>query len=872
MIISSKEGMVKKSFWGSDTFMFMLIIILSIVILSIITFANPNVFLVDDNILQWEPIINKSFENLFSKGYIPFIDFYQYKMFNILDPGYYSLNNPIMLISYVLRRFIFSSHIGSISIYIYIMFMLGNSVMYLLLRRLNISKINTCIAVLVYSSVSHFIHYGFYYFTFNNYFFIPFLILVISSFNKNKLSYFATGICLAFSLLLGHIQYTFYYYMVYAIIMIFMAFTYNRRYIIIMLTNVIVGIILSSPQLLALVLISGNRSDVIQTTSDFLKIPILWDNLIIFFAMPLYLFRDGYQMISSGGALRDQLDYLSVVFGYFGALVPLYGVFISNYFKKIQCFIYESLRTNMLKLSDKLVRGNIFFEFLCYISICFLMIWIVGIANIDVVNKLTFSAAVLIIAFALVFMRISKRTEIEKWEKVIIAFLMIYYPFVTAVIAIYYFIKDKICVGNAFPLFDDHNEDKKAEIFNNHIIIACAVASIFFILFSIGKSGIIAIVLSKIPIINTFRFLYKCVFISIPLMVMPAAFALNNIKKKRKSIIAFIVALSIIGISNSSYLINSGIHTYFNNERYPYNNGTDYAKNVLSRIDEIGADKNNYRFLAITEGNESFAENSYIESSSVDFCDKMTKNMSTMVGVFTLAGYDNTFAKTSYNQSNLILSDINLNNMYTNAVNGHETFSKFTDLADNDPKLRKFYYQLRDNAVKYYLFDKDATNSLNAFKRLCDKLPEVRIIQEVDFVNNTILIEIDGVDSLCKTNGSKSIPLNSEMDELNFDLGNEPAEYVTLSFTYSKNYRAIFTAPDGNKKKLNVVDDDSGYTKVITENVGKGTVTLYYNNQLDNLVMFFSIVICILLLCIIIIMLVAQTVNENNKLTNFSKG
>ena len=323
-------------------------------------------------------------------------------------------------------------------------------------------------------------------------------------------------------------------------------------------------------------------------------------------------------------------------------------------------------------------------------------------------------------------MRISKRNEIEKWQKVIIAFLMIYYPFVTVVIAICYFIKEKICMGNAFPLFDSHNEDKKAEVFNYHITVACTVASIFFILFSIeGKSGIIAIALSKIPIINTFRFLYKCAFIFIPLMVIPAAFALNNIKKKRRSIIVFIVVLSVIGISNSCYLINSGLHTYFNNERYPYNSGIDYVKNVSSRIDKIGADRNNYRFLAITEGNKSFAEDSYIESSSVDFCDKMTKNMSTMVGVFTLAGYDNTFTKMSYNQSNLILSDINLNNMYTNSVNGYETFNKLADLADNDPKLRKFYYQLKDNAVKYYLFDKDATNSLNAFKRLCDKIPEV---------------------------------------------------------------------------------------------------------------------------------------------------
>ncbi|NRW83808.1 hypothetical protein FHX28_003137 [Clostridium beijerinckii] len=38
------KGIVKKNFWGSDTFMVMLIIVFSLAILSLITLANPNVF------------------------------------------------------------------------------------------------------------------------------------------------------------------------------------------------------------------------------------------------------------------------------------------------------------------------------------------------------------------------------------------------------------------------------------------------------------------------------------------------------------------------------------------------------------------------------------------------------------------------------------------------------------------------------------------------------------------------------------------------------------------------------------------------------------------------------------------------------------
>lgn len=846
--------------------MVVLIIIFSLAILSIITFGNHNVFLVDDNILQWEPIINKSFDNLFSEGYIPYIDFYQYKMFNILDCGYYSLNNPIMLIAYILRRFIFESRLGSISIYIYIMFVLGNAVMYLLLRRLNISKLNTCITVLIYSSVSNFILYGFYYFTFNNYFFMPFLLLVILRFDKSKFVFFTTGICLAFSLLLGHIQYTFYYYMVYGIVMLVIAFAYNRRYLMIMFTNIVVGIILSAPQLVSLILISGNRSEVIGTANEFLKIPILWDNMIIFFAIPLYFIGQTYQMINAGGALREELDYLSTSFVYLGALVPLYAVFILVFFKKILNFIIDSIEFRTLALYKKFGNKNmtILSEIFCFISIGISLIWSLIISNnyfvsgqnSYVINSLISFVIVAMITVALIFMRISQRNEAGKWQKWIIGILMIYYPFITALIAIFYFINEKICLGNAFPRIDSNNTDKKAASFNYYIVIGCVVASIFFILVSIGESGGIAIVLSKIPIINSFRFLYKCTFVFIPLMLIPAAFALNNIKKKRKNVIFGVVVLSFIGISNSCYLMNSGLHTYSNNSRYCYNSGMDYAARVSSTIKKIGADKNNYRFLAITEGNESFAEGSYIESASVDFCDKMTKNMSTMVGVFTLAGYDNTFTKASYEQSNLILNDINLNNMYTNAVNGYNDFNKLVKLTNNDPDIRKFYYQLKYNSVKYYLFDKNATKSLEAFKRLCDKIPELIIIREVDFVNDTILIEIDGVDSLCKTNDGKNIPLNSKMAELNFNIDKDSAEYITLSFTYDKNYRAILTAPDGTKKELKVVSDDFGYTRVLTKNIGEGIVKLYYDNLIDNMVMIFSVVICILLIGIITVMFI----------------
>ena len=211
------------------------IFIFSILLMNVITMNNPNVFVADDNALQWEPIIKTSFDELFKTGHLPYIDFYQYKKMNLLDVGYYSLLNPFMLLSYIINKFLLLDSYKIIGVYIYLLFALGNCTMYVLLRKLNIKVSNSLLSVLAYSSVSYFIDWGFYYFSFNNYFFIPLLLLIIVSFQDSKLQYIAPGITLAFSLLLGHVQYTCFYYIIFGIIYFYLALKNNSRYFILLL-------------------------------------------------------------------------------------------------------------------------------------------------------------------------------------------------------------------------------------------------------------------------------------------------------------------------------------------------------------------------------------------------------------------------------------------------------------------------------------------------------------------------------------------------------------------------------------------------------------------------------------------------------------
>ena len=74
----------------------MLVIVLySILFFTVILSKNRSSLYVDDNILQWGPVINKAFDNIFSGKGIPYWNFYQYKGINIFSSGYYGLAESI---------------------------------------------------------------------------------------------------------------------------------------------------------------------------------------------------------------------------------------------------------------------------------------------------------------------------------------------------------------------------------------------------------------------------------------------------------------------------------------------------------------------------------------------------------------------------------------------------------------------------------------------------------------------------------------------------------------------------------------------------------------------------------------------------------
>ena len=195
----------------------LVIVLYSILFFTVILSKNRSSLYVDDNILQWGPVINKAFDNIFSGKGIPYWNFYQYKGINIFSSGYYGLLNPFMYVSYAISHYLLNGFLETLIVYEIIMYMLGNLMMYKILKLLNLKRSTIIIAILTYSTSIIFFLHSFYYFTFNNYFFMPFLMWTFIQTNSKRTRYFIPGIVLAFSLLMGHVQFSCYYVMVYCI-------------------------------------------------------------------------------------------------------------------------------------------------------------------------------------------------------------------------------------------------------------------------------------------------------------------------------------------------------------------------------------------------------------------------------------------------------------------------------------------------------------------------------------------------------------------------------------------------------------------------------------------------------------------------------
>ena len=795
----------------------LVIVLYSILFFAVILSKNRSSLYVDDNILQWGPVINKAFDNIFSGKGIPYWNFYQYKGINIFSSGYYGLLNPFMYVSYAISHYLLNGFLETLIVYEIIMYMLGNLMMYKILRTLNLKRSTIIIAMLTYSTSVIFFLFSFYYFTFNNYFFMPFLMWTFIQTNSKRIRYFIPGIVLAFSLLMGHVQFSCYYVMVYCIFQVVASVQKKKlKELVPLMTNLMIFIGLSSGIIIGSMKVSGDRSLILSGNEGFFDLSVAISN--IFKPICIVLFNN--KTISYG----NYMNYIGL--GFFAWFCLLYAASaIKTLYTKTECGIQLAVSklTSHGKISNKsrlLLYGILYFASVrAAVYYLFEQYHYSPIADAVIVILIAISVVCLLVH--------DQKTNTHYMTShklragcvlfLILLFLVLKLDFVLYLAAIvcyiHFFIKGK---GQ-----NKYNESEKLM----HIFLFAAV---FFVIMAEGSGHGIADILGHLPFISEFRFLYKYSFIYVPLIIVTGAYKLDSMKKYYKPVIIASLVSVIFSFVAILYFMLSGTHNFINNKHYDY---WDY-KNIKPEVESLLYENHidhNYRFLTIGKiykDNMTYSNNPVEYSSKICFYG-FTKNICTEYGLFSLNGYDNIFSKKGFDQSNAIMKDISTEGMMCNMVASPLSYLQYM----KEPEwINKFEDQMISNGVKYVLVDKNSPKAIEAFTKVIEKCPKLTISTVRDWTRGMELIEIDGVSPICSYGDNIEIPIKADLDTLNFDADFAKDTEIVVSMTYVDNYKLTLYQDGRSVGDAKLTETSDGYISAVIPK-GNYTVQLSYENK-----------------------------------------
>lgn len=795
----------------------LVIVLYSILFFAIILSKNRSSLYVDDNILQWGPVINKAFDNIFSGKGIPYWNFYQYKGINIFSSGYYGLLNPFMYVSYAISHYLMNGFLETLIVYEIIMYILGNLMMYKILRKLNLKRSTIIIAMLTYSTSVIFSLFSFYYFTFNNYFFMPFLMWIFIQTNSKRTRYFIPGIVLAFSLLMGHVQFSCYYVMVYCIFQVVTAVQKKKlKELVPLMTNLMIFIGLSSGIIIGSMKVSGDRSLILSGKEGFFALNVTISN--IFKPICIVLFNN--KTIS----YDNYMNYIGL--GFFAWFCLMYA---ESILKKLHTKTEYGISLTVNKLASHGQIGKKQ-KMLLYGLLYFATLRVVVYYLFEQYHYSPIADAVIVILIAISVVCLLVRDQRSDTHYLtshklrtscvlflILLFLVLKLDFVLYLAAIvcyiHFFIKGK---GQ-----NKYNESEKLM----HIFLFAAV---FFVIMAEGSGHGIADILGHMPFIREFRFLYKCSFIYVPLIIVTGAYKLDSMKKYYKPVIIASLVSVIFSFVAILYFMLSGTHNFINNKHYDYWDYKNIKPEVESLLDENHID-NNYRFLTIGKiykDNMTYSNNPVEYSSKICFYG-FTKNICTEYGLFSLNGYDNIFSKKGFDQSNAIMKDISTEGMMCNMVVSPLSYLQYM----KDPEwINKFEDQMISNGVKYVLVDKNSPKAIEAFTQVIEKCPKLMISTVRDWTHGMELIEIDGVSPICSYGDNIEIPIKADLDTLNFDTDFAKDIEIVVSMTYVDNYKLTLYQDGRSVGDAELSETSDGYISAVIPK-GNYTVQLSYENK-----------------------------------------
>lgn len=828
---------------------FLGITLYSLLIFTALLAGNKDVFYsTDDNIMQWGPVIRRAFDQIFNGQNIPYWNFYQYKGLDIFSSGYYGLLNPFMYISYILSRFVFSYELETLVIYEWLMYWLGLLIMCRVMKELSLRLATIIISLITYSTSILFFSYAFYYFTFNNFFFMPLFLWIMMRTRNHKSRWFVPGIIMAFSLLMGHVQYSCYYIIAYCIIqVVFAVQDKDWKTILPIFTTIGLFAGLSSVFMLQSLSVSEYRDRILLNEPS----AFLLDSINVkqvFNPISTLMFHseviDRTVLNHNVGLGLFPLFSLMTLFPFYNRLCE----WLEKKLKQPDLRLYENKSESYQKKFQHFLIAVIYF-----ISAKLFLSAIVYDIIADIVMTIIIILAIAVCAF--VSMRSEKNFFISQKS---ILWCMRLFPISLCLYAPFYLY---IAMVVLYIISCTKKMDVQQLSVKERCLHAFMFAGFFFVLFGAGWQGVVALIMNKIPVINKFRFLYKCSFIYIPILIICGAAVLDKASVKfQKHLYRASAVFSVIAFANIVYITYSGMHPYINNKIFDYQHYRKTEQEITAQMEKVGVDSN-YRFLTL--GKSTLAPETSIEISSQICTYGLTKNYCTVYGVFSLAGYDNIFTTKGFEQSDMLLSSINIEGMMCNMVANPTMYRGYMESKD---KIKMFETQMIENGVKYVLLPKNDAEVTDIFNELIDTCEQLKIIRTVPWSHNYVLTELGGVKPICSYDNTEKLPLETSLDVLRFQTDFTETKTVTISMTYDPHYIMRLTDSKGTVSELQLKESASGY---VTAEIPAGTysVKFYYENFVMDLAVILAIV-TLLLTAVAIFVTAKQPIEAKSDTTN----
>lgn len=392
---------------------------------------------------------------------------------------------------------------------------------------------------------------------------------------------------------------------------------------------------------------------------------------------------------------------------------------------------------------------------------------------------------------------------------------------------------------------------------------AGCVAALFCFL-SLMSGGAVAHICSVMPVVSNFRYFFKAIFPAVPLAVLLLAYLVGAADrrdgtsayesaadsqgsgadccgKKRnrfgsregqryRAAVFFATVFVCVGVVNACDTVKVVRHLF------DMRIAGDFAAEkemACSAIKAADVDGKNYRMAA-------FLQFIGVSDECFDLSCNLTRNFSTAVGIFSLAGYEIATPESRLELFDALYSGTDFYAKYANA----DTLENFYGNLCRQPE--KVQEQLIENSVRYLLLDKTtlADNRLaredEGFLLENDRredvvaalrtLPDIRVERVCAFNEHYDLVELSGTDSLCVDGEGNQVPLTDEnMQTLTFTA--QAGENYTLSFAWDAHLTAFVTAADGTVKPLPVERTENGNVRLSTAESG-GRVILAWRDPL----------------------------------------